>query len=62
MRGIDGCDTGIGRQIQVFRATTPRSPKMKAQKHHVYITFQPQAAWIAESDALDRFIYDHFII
>jgi hypothetical protein len=62
MRGIDGCDTGNGRQIQVFRAGTLPSPKMKAGKGPQYTTFQPQAAWIAPDDALDRFLYDHFIM
>jgi hypothetical protein len=62
MRGIDGCDTANGRQIQVFRADTPPSPKMKAGKDPDYTTFQPQAAWIAPCDALDRFLYDHFIM
>jgi hypothetical protein len=62
MRGIDGCDTGNGAQIQVFRAATLPSPKMKDAKDRHYTTFQPQAAWIVESDALDRFLYDHFIM
>jgi hypothetical protein len=62
MRGIDGCDTGNGGQIQVFRADAPPSPKMKAGKYPFYTTFQPQAAWIGQCDALDRFLYDHFII
>jgi hypothetical protein len=62
MRGIDGCDTGNGRQIQVFRADTPPSLKIGAEKEAFYTTFQPQAAWIAPNDALDRFLYDHFIM
>jgi hypothetical protein len=62
MRGIDRCDTGKERQIQVFRADGLRSPKMKAGKGPQATTFQPQAAWIAALDDLDRSLYDHFII
>jgi hypothetical protein len=62
MRGIDGCDTGKERQIQVFRSAPPPSPKKMVEKQAFYTTFQPQAAWIASGDALDRFLYDHFII
>jgi hypothetical protein len=46
MRGIEGCDTGKERQIQVFRGATLPSPKKMAGKEAFYTTFQPQAAWI----------------
>jgi hypothetical protein len=62
MHGIDGCDTGNGRQIQVFRAGLRETQKKTGPKAAIWRRMQPWDAWIIAGGALNILLYDQIII
>jgi hypothetical protein len=62
MHGIDGCDTGNGGQIQVFRDRTRETQKKTGPKAAIWHRMQPWDAWIISSGTLNTFIYDQIVI